>query len=148
MTSCSCHRKRGNVRENYSPHKRGGRAVSWREFFSVKNLGGVCIYSQTGIATPCGSIFKETFYGSIRGFILPVRVVKTRISFSIMGLVRPKACRGTGGGGGWRGRQPLPVGVERRLVFVGDASKVLRNLVVNTFFKTTRDVLFFLYTML
>ena len=58
----------------------------------------------------------------------------TRTSFSLMGLVRPKACRGTGGGG-CRGRQPLLVGVERRLVFVGDASKVRRNLVVNFFFQ-------------
>ena len=24
----------------------------------LKNLGGVCIYSQTGIATLCGAIFK------------------------------------------------------------------------------------------
>ena len=37
--------------------------------------------------------------------------------------------------------------VERRLVFVGDAAKVLRNLVVNTFFKTTRDALFFVYAV-
>ena len=49
-----------------------------------------------------------------------------------------------GGRGGCRGRQPLSVGVERRLMFVGDASTSLRNSVVNTFFKTTRDVLFFL----
>ena len=58
-----------------------------------------------------------------------------------MGLVRPKAGRGTGGEGA-EGVDPLPVGVERRLVFVGDGSKVLRNLVVNAFFKTTRDALF------
>ena len=39
------------------------------------------------------------------------------------------------------------MGVERRLVFVGDASKVFRNLVVNTFFKATRDALFSLYAV-
>ena len=38
-------------------------------------------------------------------------------------------------GGGCKGCHPLPVGVERRLVFVEDASKVSRNLVVNTFFQ-------------
>ena len=39
------------------------------------------------------------------------------------------------------------MGVERRLVFVGDASKVLRNLAVTTIFKTTSDTLFFQYAV-
>ena len=56
-----------------------------------------------------------------------------------MELVRPKACRGTGWGGCIR-RQLLPVGEERRLLSIGVASKVRRNLVVE-------DVLFFLYAV-
>ena len=63
-----------------------------------------------------------------------------------MGLVRPTVV-GRGAGRVQRASTPSR-GVERRLVSVGDASKVLRNLVVNTFFKTTRDALFFLYYML
>ena len=65
-----------------------------------------------------------------------------------MELVRPKACRGTGGGGGCRWRQPLSVGVERRFVFVGDASKVLRNLVVSVPFLILRETSCFFYTLL
>ena len=57
----------------------------------LKNLGGVCIYSQAGIATLWGAIFKENCYVSLRGIIFHVRVVITRTSFSLMGLVRPKA---------------------------------------------------------
>ena len=49
-------------------------------------------------------------------------------------------------GEGCRGRQPLPVEVEWRLVLDGDASKDLRNLVVSIFLKTSRDVLFFVYS--
>ena len=44
-----------------------------------------------------------------------------------------------GGGGGCRGRRPLSVGMERRLVlFIGDSSKVRRNLILE-------DALLFLY---
>ena len=61
-----------------------------------ENLGGVCICSRTGIATfatLCGAIFKENCYVSLRGIIFHVRVVITIniTSFSLMGLVRPKA---------------------------------------------------------
>ena len=44
------------------------------------------------------------------------------------------------GGGGCRGRRPLHVGVERRLVYIGEASEVRMNLVVE-------DALFFLYAV-
>ena len=36
-----------------------GESFSLCLFNVLKNLGDVCIYSQTGIATPCGAIFKE-----------------------------------------------------------------------------------------
>ena len=49
--------------------------------------------------------------------------------------------------GGCRRRRSLPVGVERHVVFAGDASKLLRNVVLSNFFKTTRDALFFLYAV-
>ena len=105
-----------------------GESFSWCLLNVSENEGDVCIYSQTGIAIPCGAIFKEKCYGSIRGIIACVRVVVTRTSFSLMRLVRPKAMGR--GRGGCRGRRPLPVRVELRLVSVGDASKVRKNLVV------------------
>ena len=36
-----------------------GESFSRCLFNVLKNFGGVCIYSQTGIATPCGAIFEE-----------------------------------------------------------------------------------------
>ena len=75
-----------------------GQSFSRCLFDVLKKMGGVFIYSQTGVATPYGAIFKEKCYGSICGIILHVRVIITRTSFSLMGLVKPQVCRGTGGG--------------------------------------------------
>ena len=43
-----------------------GETFSRYLFNILKKLGGVCVYSQTGIATPCGAIFIENCYGSVR----------------------------------------------------------------------------------
>ena len=66
MTPCSCYRDRGNVREKHSPHIGGVVAQCLGESFPrfllhvLKTMGGVCINSQTGTATPCGVILKKT----------------------------------------------------------------------------------------
>ena len=71
------------------------------------------------IATPCGAIFKGKCYGSVRGIILHVRVVIARTSFSFMGLVRPKSCRGTGGGRVQRASSPSRGGGTASCIFRG-----------------------------
>ena len=110
MTSCSCcctgkgAMFGGNIRSMCVVVTQCLGESFFRCLFNVlKKLIDVCIYSQTGIATPCGAIFKEKCYGSIHGIILHVRVVITRTSFSFMVIKHAVGL----GGGGCRGRQPF-----------------------------------------